>query len=307
MSSSFDLAVLGADDPLGEAVLKLLEEREVPVGHLYALTLDEEEGAVHFRGRDWPCHQAEGFDFSRIQALLATSGSSAATRLLKQVGERYPAMPISGPEDIMPAPALAVSRLLKPLAALTSLESAEAFCALPVSVAGKVGVEELANQSRSLFNMESPDPEVFPLQVAFNLIPLGGTPDSVGYGARLAESNRRIAGGPRVGYSVVWAPVFYGAAIFLHVLGKNAVDISALRNNLVHVDGVTLMETDLPGGVPTPATDAAESDDVFVGQIMVEGNRMRFWLVLDPMRLEAAQIVSVVENWIDKPANSVLT
>jgi len=34
---------------------------------------------------------------------------------------------------------------------------------------------------------------------------------------------------------------------------------------------------------------------------------VRIWLVYDPLRLEAQQMVSIVENWIDKPMNSVLT
>jgi aspartate-semialdehyde dehydrogenase len=69
------------------------------------------------------------------------------------------------------------------------------------------------------------------------------------------------------------------------------------------------METDLPAGMPTPATDAAESDDVFIGRIQAKAteSHLKLWLVFDPLRLEAAQIVAVVENWIDKPTNSMLT
>ncbi len=307
MTSKFDLAVLGADDPLGEAVLKLLEEREIPIGQLQPLTLHEVGALVSFMNEDWPCLPADEFDFSRTQALLVASRSPAAQRLMEAATKQCPTMPVLAPEGIDPAPAVAVSRVLRCVMALAEPIAVEAFVTLPVATAGKVGVEELADQSRRLFNLESPDPEVFPLQVAFNLMPFADAGRNQAYETQLAEATRRLCRDVSVGFSVIQAPLFFGAAISLHVLTKKAVDMAALRHALAHQGGITLMETDLPGGMPTPATDAAESDDVFVGQIRPEGNRLRFWLVLDPMRLEAAQMVSVVENWIDKPANSMLT
>lgn len=307
MTSNFDLAVLGADDPLGEAVLKLLEEREIPVGQLQALTLHEPGASVGFMGEDWPCLPADEFDFSHAQALLIASRAPAALRLREAAARQCPAMPILGPDGVAPAPAVAVSRVLRCVTALAHPVAVEAFVVLPVATAGKAGVDELADQSRRLFNLESPEPEVFPLQVAFNLMPFADAGRNQDYETQLAEAARRLCRDVPVGFSVILAPLFFGAAISLHVLTEKAVDMPALRHALAHQEGITLMETDLPGGMPTPATDAAESDDVFVGQIKPEGNRLRFWLVLDPMRLEAAQMVTVVENWIDMPANSMLT
>jgi hypothetical protein len=59
--------------------------------------------------------------------------------------------------------------------------------------------------------------------------------------------------------------------------------------------------------VPTPATDAQDSDDVFVSGINLDDEVVRFWLVFDPARLEAASILAKLENWIEIPANSMLT
>jgi aspartate-semialdehyde dehydrogenase len=250
---------------------------------------------------------ADEFDFSQTQpqAMLSTNSSPGASRLLRQVRQQYPAMPVLGIDGIHPAPVLAVTRVLRSLDALMAVDSAEAFCLLPVAMAGKAGIEELANQSRSLFNLERPEPDVFPLQIAFNLMPYGAGADAAGFEARMAGAG--TGGDAQVGFSVAWAPIFYGAAIALHVLAKDAVDESVLRKALGHADGIILMDTGLAGGIPTPATDAADSDDVFLGQVRVDGKRARFWLVCDPLRLEAAQFVSAVENWIEKPANSVLT
>jgi aspartate-semialdehyde dehydrogenase len=67
------------------------------------------------------------------------------------------------------------------------------------------------------------------------------------------------------------------------------------------------MEAELPAGVPTPATDAQGSTAVFVSRIRVDDGLVRLWLVFDPIQMEAARLVAGVENWIDKPANSMLT
>lgn len=305
--SQFDLAVLGADDPMGSAVLQILEEREVPVGRLFPLSLREEGANVVFRGQDWPCDQAAEFDFGQAQALLVTSSSAAAGRLAEQVRAAHPAMPVLLVREVDPAPAIVVARILKSVAALAGVVHADAFVALPAAYAGQDGVEELANQTRDLFNMESSEPEVFPLQLAFNLMPYGDPKDAPVYESALAMATTRLAEVAEVTFSVVWAPLFFGAATQLHVRTASPVGAQALREAFRHRDGVTLMESDLAAGTPTPATDAQGSESVFIGRLRAEDRRISFWLVFDPIQLEAARMVDVLENWIDKPANSMLT
>jgi len=93
----------------------------------------------------------------------------------------------------------------------------------------------------------------------------------------------------------------------LHVRTAQSLDVAALRNALRHQDGITLMEDDHPAAMPTPATDALGSADVFVGRIRLAGESCRLWLVFDPITLDAARMAASVENWIDKPATSMLT
>jgi len=224
--------------------------------------------------------------------------------MLRGLKDLRPAMPVVGVDAIHPAPAVAVARVLRVIDALAGLQGADAFVALSVAMAGKAGVDELSEQTRGLFNLASPDPEIFPLQIAFNLMPL---PDQE-YDATLAEATRRLLGKSlAVGYSSIHAPMFFGAAVMLHARTAQPVALDKLRQALTRSDGITLMESDLPAGIPTPATDAAESDDVFIGRILATKDDLKLWLVFDPIRLEAAQIVDVVENWIDKPTNSMLT
>lgn len=306
-NSQFDLAVLGADDPLGEALLRALEEKELAIGRLRPLTLGEEtESGVTWQGSDWPCEGLAGFDPAQVQAVVCANASAAATRQMQAWNQARPHMPMIGPEAITPAIALAVSRVLKALTALAGPVQADAFCTLPASLAGKAGIDELANQSKALFNLEAPESECFPLQLAFNVLPQGQclTED---YLERCVQACRAEVKGAEVRFSAIWTSVFYGATVLLHARAEQPVDAEALREALRHRGDVTLMEADIAAGMPTPATDAADSDDVFVGRIAVSGQGVRFWLVFDPLRLEAVQLAAAVENWIDIPSDSVLT
>lgn len=309
--SQFDLAVIGADSPLGESLLVSLEEHEIPVGRLFALTLQEAEDSVSFRGEDWPCLAADEFDYSQAQALVVASRGAATTRLVERIRAQRPTMPIVAADAIDAAAAVIAARVLRPLAALAGVVTAEAFVALPVSLAGKPGVDELVEQTRGLFNMESPEPAVFAQQIAFNLLPKalekdphGDAPD---YEQTLAATTARLANGVQVGFSAVSAPLFFGAAMALHVRSAQALDAAAIRNAFQHQEGITLMDDDHPAAMPTPATDALGSQDVFVGRIRNEGTLTRLWLVFDPIALDAAQMAASVENWIDKPLTSMLT
>ena len=220
-------------------------------------------------------------------------------------------MPILLADAIDPAAAVIAARVLKPIVALAGLVSAEAFVTLPVALAGKEGVDELLQQTRGLFNMESPEPEAFPLQIAFNIVPKMQDKGGEDYEVLLSQSTARLANGVSVGYTAVTGPLFFGAAMALHVRTTQAMDIEKLRVALQHQDGITLMEAaelaNTPAAMPTPATDAQGSQDVFVGRIRIDGDACRLWLVFDPITLEAAQMAASVENWIDKPATSMLT
>ncbi len=313
-ASHFDLAVLGADSPLAEALLAILDECEVPVGRLFALTLSDADASATFQGSSWPHQSAAEFDYSQAQALVVTGRGAAIARLVDRVRADRPTMPIldvNAADTVDASPAVIAARVIKPIAALAGLVSAEAFVTLPVSMAGKEGVEELVEQTRGLFNMESPEPEVFPLQIAFNLIPKMREKGAPSYETLLAQTTARLANGASVGYTAVTGPLFFGAAMALHVRTAQSLDIELLRNALQRQDGITLMEVaelaNTPAAMPTPATDAQGSQDVFVGRIEVDGNTCRLWLVFDPITLEAAQMAAGVENWIDKPATSMLT
>lgn len=315
MANLPNIALLGANEPLGEAILRLMEERGVELGALFPLSLDESDACATVDGVEVPLQNAAEFDWSQTPVVLSASRSAAALRLEQAAAKQGCRIVGFGAENAVAGKTVLVNvlaqvmqRVLSALGEAGDLLSVDAMAMLPVSFAGQEGVNELVEQTRGLFAMESPEPGVFPLQVAFNLIPqvgaLSDLDDSV-VERELTGQLRSLLGSPDLPVSVtaVWAPIFYGAAVSLHVALRGEPDVAELRGRLVKREGITLMDAGLPGGVPTPATDAQDSEEVFVGrfrQAAGQPGRFAMWLVVDITRLEAAQIVDWLENLIEK-------
>ena len=315
MRKPANIALLGADDPLGEAILHLLSEREVELGEVFPLSLSESDGCATVRGEEIPLRDVTEFDWSQADILVNAVRSVAASRIeaiAAQAGCRVigfgQGAGAGGRLALEGGVSIALHRVLAPIQQDAALTSVTAVAILPVAVAGEAGVAELAAQTRALFSMEKPEPEVFPLQIAFNLIPQVGhlQPDGSSQMEQdVAQEVRTLLDRPELPVSVtaLWAPLFYGAGVTMHATVREGVDIERLRKRLARQDGVTLMDASLPGGVATPGTDAQDSDGVFVSRIRLgaDGHRdVAMWLVIDMVRLEATRAVDCVENLIEK-------
>lgn len=331
---TLNIAVIGADDPLAGALFHEIEERDLPVGKVHALTLGEKEvdSNATFKGEDIPCQPAAGFDWSGVDLVVVTTRGRAAGRHVDAalaagksvlgLGEHLAQRPqavLLNPEraesfvgklGLVPdATATLLARVLRPLAASLGVKRADAFASIAVSAMGQGGIDELHNQVGQLFSLEAIDATVFPLQIAFNLIPQVG--DILPDGHSQAEQATQQAlmhllgeKSPPCRLSMAWAPVFYGHGISVHLEGGEGLSIENVRTRLQNAPGVVLMDERVPGGYPTPATDAAESSDAFVGRLRANGvgdsKAVQLWLVGDNVRIEAVNLVQVVESFVEK-------
>jgi len=262
-----------------------------------------------------PLVEAIEFDWSQADILINASRLPAAARH-ESVATKAGCKVLgfgqgegeSGRIALEGAISLAVHRVLAPIQKDTPLNSVSVVAMLPVAAAGEAGVAELAAQTHALFAMENIETDVFPLRIAFNLIPQFG-PMLANGSSRLEQDAcdeiKALLGRPElpVAVTAILAPLFYGAGLTVHVCAQDEIDLERLRRQLADRTGVTLMDTALPGGVATPATDAQDSDAVFVSRLRAGADARRdfsLWLVVDMTRLEASRIVDCVENSIEK-------
>ena len=202
-----------------------------------------------------------------------------------------------------------MARVLRPLVASLGVERVDAHANLAVSAMGQAGIDELREQVGQLFSLSTIDSAVFPLQIAFNLIPQVGDflPDGRSQAEQAAAQALQYLLGdhaPVCQLSLAWAPVFYGHSISLHLSGGAGLTLENARTRLQNAPGVVLMDEHLPGGYPTPVTDAAESSAAFVGRLCGSAagtaRSLQLWLVGDNVRTEAMNLARIIERLVEK-------
>lgn len=305
------LAIIGADEPLGEALLRALEDADQVLESCLPVTLGKDEAAmVEFAGREMACLEPADLDWSSVDAVAIASldaGAGPIARLAQQHG-----LPLFCSRSMLPrglegaqvqadAPTIALSRVLAPLKAAAGLDSVHVFVGLPMAALGKAGFDELARQTQALFAMQPLESEALPVRMAFNLLPVSAFAGLEREPA-LIDDLRVLLGLPdlTVQASMAWVPVFHGGAAFVQVRARQAMTVTDLRQMWAGVEGLTVMDEAMPGGVPTPATDTVDSDSVFVGRIQVspdDASRASCWFCFDHPRLEAARIALALAKW----------
>ncbi|HIE39976.1 MAG TPA: aspartate-semialdehyde dehydrogenase, partial [Thiomicrorhabdus sp.] len=200
MTKLYDIAVVGATGAVGETILKVLEERDFPVGTLYPLASSRSAGKkIQFNGKWIKVLDLETFDFSKVKIGLFSPGASvskvyapkaakAGCVVIDNTSEfRYDDdIPLVVPEVNPDAVAGYKSRgiianpncstiqmlvALKPIYDAVGIKRINVATYQAVSGTGKDAIEELAKQTANLLNMKSVETKVYPKQIAFNCIP----------------------------------------------------------------------------------------------------------------------------------------
>jgi aspartate-semialdehyde dehydrogenase len=157
-----------------------------------------------------------------------------------------------------------------------------------------------------MLNFQDPKPEVYPVQIAFNVIPHGGDFFDNGYTSEeltLVWETRKILGDEsiQVNPTVVRVPVFYGHSEAVHIETREKISAARARELLEHAPGVEVVDEPRGGGYPTPVTHASGNDPVYVGRIREDISHPRglsLWITADNIRkgaaLNAVQLAELV-------------
>lgn len=332
----FNVAVVGASGAVGEAVLTVLAEREFPVAQLHALGSGRSEGdTVMFAERPRRVSALSSFDFSGCDLALFCAPAEVAAQhapraaaagcLVVDAGSHFrqaAEVPLVVPEvngallDSAPAgrivaspgaPAGQLASVLAPLHRAAGIQQVAVTTLLAVSARGRAGIGELAAQTAKLLNVQAIERQVFPAQIAFNLIPdLEGAARG-GYASgeleTAAELRRLLADESlAVEASQVFAPVFYGHSQVVGLRTRDPLTAAAARKLLAKAPGVKMM--DRAGDPLSPVGDTVGQDVVLVGRLRQDSDSahgLTLWIVADNIRKGAAvNIVQIAETLLKK-------
>jgi aspartate-semialdehyde dehydrogenase len=89
----------------------------------------------------------------------------------------------------------------------------------------------------------------------------------------------------------VRVPVFFGHSEAVHIETRDKITAEQARALLEQAPGVVVLDDRKDGGYPTPVTEAASHDPVYVGRIREDLSHERgldLWVVADNVRKGAA-------------------
>ena len=325
MTGKIDIALVGATGAVGEAMVEILEQRNFPVGTLYPLASARSAGkTIRFRGKSVTVQDLAEFDFAKAQIGLFSAGGSISETYAPVAAaagcvvvdntshfRRDDDIPLIVPEvnphalagytqrGIIANPNCSTIQMLvalKPIYDAVGIARINVATYQAVSGTGKEGIEELATQTAKLLNGKSIDCQVYPKQIAFNLLPHIDTFQENGYTReemKMVWETRKIFEDESIELNptCVRVPVFYGHSEAVHIETKSKLTAADARQLLSAAPGVTVIDEQRDGGYATPVGDAAGTDPVYVSRIREDISHplgLNLWVVSDNVRKGAA-------------------
>jgi aspartate-semialdehyde dehydrogenase len=322
-AKSYVVAVAGATGAVGREMLRTLEQRKFPVSRLVALASKrsagqklpwkgdeitiEELGPKSFEGVDIALFSAGASVSREYGPIAAKSGAvvidnSSAWRMDPEcplvVPEVNMAAAQNRPKGIIANPNCSTIQMvvaLKPLHDAARIKHIIVSTYQATSGKGHAAVEDLLQQSRAVLDGTTVKHDVFPGQIAFNVLCdwKAGEGDYSEEEWKMVHETRKIMGDDSIGVSptTVRVPVVNGHSESIHVQFHRAMKADEAKNLLRNADGVVLMEEAYgPGKHPQPALTSG-TDPVYVGRVrddIAVPGAINMFVVADNLRKGAA-------------------
>ena len=318
----YTVAILGATGAVGQEMIKILQERNFPVGKLVPLASARSAGKkLQFKGEEVEIQLACEEAFEGVDIVLGAAENDVAQKLapaIVKAGAVFvdnssafrldPNVPLVVPEvnpedvkwhkgiisnpncsTIITATAVNALNTIAPIRAMT----ASTYQA--VSGAGAGGPVELMGQVEALSKGEPVETKIFPYQIAFNLIPQIGGEQVDGYTSeemKLQNEGRKIMHLPelKVTCTCVRVPVVRSHSISVSCHFDCPVTVEQARQVIANAPGCKLVDDLANKQYPMPL-DTSDQDIVFVGRIrpdLTDPNAVTLWCCGDQVRKGAA-------------------
>jgi aspartate-semialdehyde dehydrogenase len=332
MSRQYRVAIVGATGAVGIEMLHVMERRKFPAASVKLLASARSAGKTHrFRGQEIAAktlgiNSFEDIDLAFFSAGAAISrefapiavqsgavviDNSSAFRMQENVPLVIPeinAGDVARHEGIIANPncTTAITLMaLYPLHRKFRVKRIFASSYQAVSGAGTQAMEELKQQAKAAVSGKHIEREVFPHQIAFNVIPQVDSFLDSGYTKeemKMQNEGRRIMHLPSFKASVtcVRVPVFRAHSIAVSAEFQERVTIVEARDAIVSFRGIELRDDPTDNVYPMPL-DYAEEDVCAVGRLRIDSaleNGLAFWVCGDQLlkgaALNAVQIAELL-------------
>ena len=327
----YKLAIVGATGLVGRTVLKILEEKDLPIYEYVLFSSKKSAGSViHFKDKDYVVKELtensfidKHFDFAIFSAGASTSlkyapiaaengciviDNSSAFRMEKDVPLVVPEV---NPEDInlhkgiIANPNCSTIQAVLPIKALDDKYKVKRIIYSTyqsVSGAGRYGIEDLENGSKNVPLKKFPHP------ILNNCLPHIDVFMDNGYTKeeeKMINETRKILHRPdlKITATCVRVPVINCHCESINLEFEKKFDIKDISSTLENFENITVLDNPAENLYPLP-TDVSGKDNVFVGRIRRDfsiENGLNLWVVADNIRKGAAtNAIQILEKILYK-------
>jgi aspartate-semialdehyde dehydrogenase len=331
---TFSVAVVGATGAVGNEMIRILEERNFPVGQLKLLASARSLGkSLEYRGKSIPVEVLDENSFTGVQIGLFSAGGSISEKFAPiaaragcvvidntSVFRMVPDIPLVVPEvnaeaigqykktGIIANPNCSTIQMvvaLKPIHDAVRIKRIVVSTYQAVSGTGKKAIDELDAQARAMLAGQEPVVKVYPHQIAFNCLPQIDVFLDNGYTKeemKMINETKKIMNDPSIAVTAttVRVPVFYAHSESINIETEKKITPAQVRDLLSRAPGVKVVDDPSQRLYPLPI-HAAGKDDTYVGRIREDesiANGINLWVVSDNLRkgaaLNAVQIAEIL-------------
>ncbi len=330
---SYKVAVVGATGNVGHEILNILHERKFPVSDVIALASSRSAGKeVSFGDQNLKVQDLSKYDFKGVDIVLSSPGGKVSAEyspVAAKAGAMVidntsywrmdPDVPLVVPEvnahalkdahkkNIIANPNCSTIQMvvaLKPLHDAAKIKRVVVATYQSVSGTGKAAMDELFNQTKGIYVNQAAEPDVYPKQIAFNVIPQidvfmddGMTKEEW---KMVVETKKILDPSIKVCASCVRVPVFIGHSEMVNVEFEREMSAKDAKKIWRNAPGVSVIDLESEMEYVTPQEIQGE-DNVFISRIRDDAtteNGINFWCVADNLRkgaaLNAVQIAEVL-------------
>lgn len=317
------VAVVGATGNVGRELFNIMDERNFPADKVHAVASRRSIGRkCSYGDKTVICEDLEQFDFSQVDLVLMSAGGSISREWSPKIAaagaiiidnssawRMDPEVPLVVPEvngeavlgyskkNIIANPNCSTAQLvvaLKPLHQAAGIKRVIVSTYQSASGAGKAGMDELWTQTKGMFVNDTPTPDVFSKQIAFNVIPQIDVPMEDGsfkeeWKMRM-ETKKIVDESIELVATCVRVPVFVGHSEAVNVELEDPLSVEDARELFRNADGVQLIDNIEDDQFITPVDCVGEWAS-YVSRVRKDPtveNGIIFWNVSDNLRKGAA-------------------
>tara|TARA_Y100000748_G_scaffold42889_1_gene31840 strand:+ start:1835 stop:2878 length:1044 start_codon:yes stop_codon:yes gene_type:complete len=320
--NNLKVAIVGATGVVGSKAIQILEEREHPVENIFPLASKRSEGKkIQYLNKNLIVKEINPNSFNGIDVAIFAAGGIVSEKFVDiaiskgafvidkgSVFRRDPKIPLIVPEvnakDILWHPGVVSTpnctttplvMIIDALRNISNITAAKISTYQAVTGTGLLAKNELFQQSKDLLENKDIKSEVYPHQIAFNVLPhiddflengYTGEEDKMLFETRKILDDEKI----KISATCVRVPVFTSHSESILLKFEEEVSLEKINLAISDYPGMKLFD-DVNNNVYPMPIFSADKDDVLVGRIRKDifaENTISLFVSCDNLRKGAA-------------------